>query len=97
MSPPSHPNRSRRRIAGPTRGPRNPRPAEIVQLREEMELTQTELGELLYAGLSTVQAWEGGTRRMPALAWEYLCLLQAFPEVAAARKRWLDGGPPWPE
>lgn len=90
---PSHPNRSRRT----ERAGRNPRPREVAQLREEMGLTQTEAGELLYATLRTWQDWEGGRRRMPALAWEYLCLLQAFPEVSAARKRWLNGGPPWPE
>lgn len=89
----NHPNRSRAK----DRPGRNPHPREVSQLREEMELTQTALGKLLYVGLSTVQAWEGGTRRMPGLAWEFLNLLQAFPEVRAARERWLNGGPPWPE
>ena len=90
---PSHPNRSRRKDAPG----KNPRPREVAQLREEMGLTQTEAGKLLYATLRTWQDWEGGRRTMPALAWEFLNLLQAFPEVGAARQRWLNGGPPWPE
>jgi hypothetical protein len=28
---------------------------------------------------------------MPALTWEYLCLLQAFPQVARYRQMWLEG------
>lgn len=83
----NHPNRSRR----PNSPGRNPTPAEVAQLREDMELTQTQFGQLLYAALSTVQAWEGGTRRMPAAAWEYICLLQAYPPVARYRQMWLEG------
>lgn len=59
-------------------------------MREELQLTQTEFGRLLYTSLRAVQDWEGGQRNMPALAWEYLCLLVAFPEVEAARKTWLS-------
>lgn len=86
----NHPNRSRRSDAPG----RNPKPAEIAQLREEMELTQTEFGALLYSGLSTVQAWESGSRRMPGLVWEYACLLQAYPAMARMRREWLAGQPP---
>lgn len=85
----SHPNRSRGRNAPG----RNPKPAEIAQLREEMELTQTAFGRLLYVGLSTVQAWEGGTRRMSPLAWEFINLLWGFPVVERARETWLTGIP----
>ena len=85
----SHPNRSPRRT---TRGS-NPKPAEIAQLREEMEMTQTEFGALFYRGRDIVQAWEAGKRRMPPDTWEYACLLQAYPEVERARKLWLEGRP----
>ncbi len=84
---PNHPNRSRRRKAPG----HNPTRHEIRQLREEMELTQTEFGRGLYAGLSTVQSWEDGTRRCPGLTWEYACLLWGFPEVARAREIWRTG------
>lgn len=83
----NHPNRSRR--ATPPGG--NPRPREVAQLREEMELTQTEFGELLYVSLRTVQDWEGGQRHMPPLAWEFVNLLQAYPEVEHARDLWRRG------
>jgi len=88
----NHPHRSKRRKDAPGR---NPRPREISQLREDMGLTQTEFGRHLYAGLSTVQAWEDGSRRMPGLTWEYANLLWAFPMVADARRVWLTGGDPF--
>jgi DNA-binding transcriptional regulator YiaG len=84
----SHPNRSRAKRPGS-----NPKPAEIAQLREEMELTQTELADLLYVSLTAVQKWESGERRMQASMWEYLCLMQAYPEVQQARRLWLEGRP----
>lgn len=83
----NHPNRSRRTD---TPG-RTPRPAEIAQLREEMELTQTDFGRLVYRSMRTVQQWESGERRMPPDTWEYLCLLQAYPEVGRCRQLWLEG------
>jgi DNA-binding XRE family transcriptional regulator len=92
----AHPNRSRSRNAPG----RNPKPAEIAQLREEMELTQAEFGALVYRARDTVQAWETdrgdgvGERRCPALTWEYLCLLHAFPQVARYRQMWLEGRAP---
>ena len=55
-------------------------------------MTQTEFGKHLYAGLSTVQAWEDDTRVMPSLTWEYANLLWAFREVEAAREIWLAKG-----
>ena len=85
----NHPNRSRRKDAPG----RNPKPAEIAALREEMELTQTEFGRLLHTSMKTVQAWEAGTRRMPALAWEFANLVQAYPSVQRAVKHWRAGVP----
>ena len=87
----NHPNRSRRK---PAPG-RNPTRREVRQLREEMGLTQTEFGRHLYAGLSTVQSWEDGSRRMPGITWEYACLLWAFRQVGEAREVWLTGGDPF--
>lgn len=83
---PAHPNRSAGRKPG-----RNPKPAEIAQLRGEMEMTQTEFGAVFYRSARTVQDWEAGTRRMPPDTWEYACLLQAYPQVQRARRLWLDG------
>jgi len=69
-----------------------PRPAEVAQLREDMEMTQTEFARLLLVNLRTVQKWEGGERNMPALSWEFACLLNAFPQVERARREWHEGG-----
>lgn len=68
---------------------RNPKPLEISRLREEMQLTQTDFGAILYRSMRIVQDWEAGKRNMPPDSWEYVCLLQAFPEVQRARQRWL--------
>lgn len=81
----NHPNRSRRKLAPGY----NPLPADIRQLREEMGMTQTQFGQYLYSSLSAVQAWEDGSRRMPALAWEYVGLLWGFRAVAEAREQWV--------
>lgn len=67
----------------------HPRPADIFTARETADLTQFELGELLYASRRTVQDWEAGKRNMQVLTWEYWCLLLNYPEVAAARAHWL--------
>jgi DNA-binding transcriptional regulator YiaG len=87
MNPPNHPNRSRREV----RRGHNPDPAEIRQLRKEMELTREAFGNLVYAHARTVEAWEQGLRRMPAIAWELLCLLQAYPEVQHSQRLWREG------
>ncbi len=81
----NHPNRSRRKSPG-----YSPSAAEIRQLREEMSLGRTEFGALVYADGRTVEAWEQGLRRMPGLAWEFVCLLNGFPEVERARKTWVE-------
>lgn len=83
----SHPNRSGRKPG------RNPKPEEIRQLREDMERTQTEFGELVYRGRDVVAKWESGERRCPPDTWEFLCLLQAFPEFAQMRQDFRDGRP----
>jgi DNA-binding transcriptional regulator YiaG len=80
----NHRNRSRARGPG-----RNPKPREIVELREEMGLSQTEFGALVYRNIRAVQDWEGGQRQMPPALWEYICLLHGFPAVARAREEWL--------
>lgn len=63
---PNHPNRtkSNRRAAS------NPRPAEIVRLREAARLTQTEAGELVHTTCRVFQQWEAGDRRMHPAFWE---------------------------
>lgn len=61
----NHPNRSKR--AGPAA---NPRPAEIVALRESAGLTQTQAAELIYCSLRGWQDWESGARRMHPAFWE---------------------------
>jgi DNA-binding transcriptional regulator YiaG len=81
----NHQNRSKRADAPG----RNPKPAEIVQLRDEMQRTQSEFGALVYRGRDVVAKWEAGERRMPPDTWEYLCLLHGFPQVARARDEWL--------
>lgn len=84
---PSHPNRSRRRLLPGA----NPKPDQVRKLREDMQLTQTAFGELLYSSLRAVQDWEGGQRRMPALAWEYASLLHGFPIVRKIRADYIYG------
>lgn len=81
---PSRPKRSRASRPG-----RNPKPAEIAQLRAEMQLTQADFGALVYRSMRIVQDWEAGKRRCPPDTWEYLCLLRGFPKVAEARQEWL--------
>lgn len=89
---PSHPNRSRASRPGP-----NPKPEEVRHLREEMQRTQTEFAELLYATRITVAKWESGERRMHPLTWEFANMLHAFPELSEMRKNWhtflREGGP----
>ncbi len=82
----NHPNRSQRKPAPGY----NPSPAEIRQLREEMGMTQEQFSRHLYSGLSTVQAWEDGSRRMPGLTWEYASLLWGFSAVSKARDIWTN-------
>jgi DNA-binding XRE family transcriptional regulator len=85
---PAHPNRSRRSNAPG----RTPKPEEIAQLREEMEITQREAGALLYVSERTWQDWERGERRMPAAHWEYVNIRWAFRVVEQAREVWLAKG-----
>jgi DNA-binding transcriptional regulator YiaG len=59
-----------------------------------MQLTQTDFGRLLYAGMRTVQDWEHGKRRMPALAWEFINLIQAYPDVQRRVREWRGEIPP---
>lgn len=54
-------------------------------------MTQTEFAAHLLVSLTTVQKWESGKRNMPALTWEYLCLMQAYPQVERARREWRGG------
>lgn len=84
----NHPNRSARARRG-----RNPKPAEIARLREEMQMTQTAAAALVHGSLRGWQDWEYGKRRMHASIWEYLCLMQAYPQVERARRLWLQGAP----
>jgi DNA-binding transcriptional regulator YiaG len=49
---------------------RKPEPAEIVAARKAAGLTQTAAASLVHADVRTWQAWEGGTRQMPAAKWE---------------------------
>lgn len=65
---PNHPNRS-----SLGRWPR-PTPSEWRALREAHHLTQTQAGDLVCSPLRTVQAWEGGERAIPPMAWRLLRL-----------------------
>lgn len=91
---PRHSNHANRGRKAPGR---NPSAAEVRQLREEMQRTREEFAELLYCTAESVKKWESGERRMPALAWEFANMLQAFPELSQMRKDWhtflRDGGP----
>lgn len=66
---------------------RTPDPAEVIALRHDMGLTQTEFGRLVYRSLRSVQDWEGGLRKCPPDTWEYLCLLHRHPQIEKYRKR----------
>lgn len=62
-------------------------PAEMKQLREEMELTQTELAQELGVDMMTVSRWERGRHPIPKyidLAVSYLKLRRRMPEAEAA-------------
>jgi len=68
----SHPNRGGNRA---NRFDANPTPAQILALRNEAGLTQTEFGALVYKSLRIVQDWEStgdNARRMPPDTWELL-------------------------
>ena len=71
----SHP---RRRPRGGTAPP----PELLRKLRDGALLTQTQAAALVYAKLKTWQAWEHGTRRMPAATMELWCLALAVGTVA---------------
>lgn len=63
---PNHPNRSN--LGQWYR----PTPEEWRALRESAGLTQTQAGDLVCTPLRTVQGWEDGSRRIPAMAWKLL-------------------------
>ena len=71
----SHP---RRRPRGGTAPP----PELLRKLRDGALLTQTQAAALVYAKLKTWQAWEHGTRQMPAATMELWCLALAVGTVA---------------
>lgn len=66
----AHPNRSRR-ADSPAR---NPKPEEIVALREQYGITQTQLAEICWSTINGVQKWEAPSdspnhRRLHPLMW----------------------------
>ncbi|KKK74813.1 hypothetical protein LCGC14_2879980 [marine sediment metagenome] len=66
----SHPNRGKSRTAPPG----NPTPDEIIQLRHDAGLTQTEASQKIWSALRTWQGYEatsGDTQRRmhPAIWW----------------------------
>lgn len=71
----NHPNRGGNR--GNNAGA-NPTPAQVLKLRTDAGLTQTEFGDLVYKNWRTVQNWESTdpavSRRMPPDTWELVQL-----------------------
>lgn len=47
----------------------SPTPAEILELRKDYQLTQTEAAELIWCSLGAWQKWEYGTRKMHRATW----------------------------
>lgn len=66
MSPPSHPNRSRRALEAA----RNPSPDEVRAAREAAGLTQTQAAQVVHVTLNGWQRWEAGDRPMHPAFWE---------------------------
>jgi len=62
----NHPNRG----PNPNRPGRTPRPEEIIALRAQLGLTQTQAGKVIHASLKAWQQWEAGDRRMHPAFWE---------------------------
>lgn len=75
---PAHPNRSR--AGNPAR---NPKPVEIVLMREGAHLTQTEAAAMVHANLRSWQKWELGERQMHPAFWE---LFQIKVDESAERR-----------
>lgn len=48
----------------------SPLPDEIIALRKEAGLSQTDAGALVYSALRTWQQWESGERKMHPAMWE---------------------------
>lgn len=72
------------------------RPAEVVAIRERLDLSQAELAKLVEAKERTVRAWEAGTRRVPSkvkrwLAWRLAVARRerAFEESGLEHCKWL--------
>lgn len=50
----------------------SPTPEEWKTLRLMYGLTQAQAGELVCSAVRTVQGWENGSRKIPAMAWELI-------------------------
>lgn len=48
----------------------SPTPAEWKHLRLAFGLTQAQAADLVCSSLRTIQSWEGGSRKIPPMAWE---------------------------
>ncbi len=53
-----------------TEKPHPPTPEQIIALRKQAGLTQTECARLVYSELRTWQYWENGARKMHPALWE---------------------------
>lgn len=71
-------------------------PQQVRALREAVNFTLAEFGDVVYATARTVSSWESGTRVCPPASWELMLLYfdrmkpRRFVEDHAARLSMLD-------
>jgi DNA-binding transcriptional regulator YiaG len=64
----NHPNRSgRKNVPGA-----NPKPADLIELRERYGISQREAAALAYSSERSWQNWESGERRMHPAIWAWV-------------------------
>lgn len=62
----------------------NPKPEEIVALRNATGMSQTEFAEMIHKPMRTLQNWEGGINEMPVSIWD-LALIKAEEHIRASQ------------
>ncbi len=78
----NHPNRSRAKSPAS-----NPQPDEILGMRVNAGLTQSQAADVVYSVLRTWQQWEAGDRRMHPALFDYFLLKTGQKELVIDLRR----------
>jgi len=65
----------------------DPRASDLAAIREQLGLTQEQLGALLDVSRVTVSRWEGGQQPIPGAALRLARILAEHPEIYAVEAR----------